>query len=105
MRKTVIYFKSKRALEHLLKHGEVYTIRPKERTEGFAVVKTSRKSQRLAVVDVKYVGKVSAGTLDNFVDKSGFRSVREWLEEVRRLNGGKLPERMFLYCVKLLERL
>ena len=120
-RKTVIYFKSKKALDCLLKNGEVYTIRPKKRSEGLAYVKTSKKGRKLAEVEVKYVGEVvltapddewyvadgayAKGKLEEFVDKSGFDSVEEWLEEVRKLNGGKLPDRMFLYCVKLLERL
>jgi len=118
-RKTVIYFKSKKALDCLLKNGEVYTIRPKKRFEGLAYVKTSKKGRKLAEVEVKYVGEVvqtapddewfvvegayAKGKLEEFVDKSGFNSVEEWLEEVRKLNGGKLPDKMFLYHVKLLE--
>jgi len=114
-RKTVIYFKSKKALEHLLKNGEVYTIRPTKRTEGFAFVKTSKKGKKIAIVGVKYVGEIvltapdgewfvadgayAKGKLEEFVDKSGFDSVEEWLEEVRKLNGGKLPDRMLLYHV------
>ena len=115
MRKTVIYFKSKKALDYLLKNGEVYTIRPRKRSEGLAYVKTSKKGRKLAEVEVKYVGEVvltapddewyvadgayAKGKLEEFVDKSGFNSVEEWLEEVRKLNGGKLPDRMFLYHV------
>ena len=114
-RKTVIYFKSKKALDYLLKNGEVYTIRPRKRSEGLAYVKTSKKGRKLAEVEVKYVGEVvltapddewyvadgayAKGKLEEFVDKSGFNSVEEWLEEVRKLNGGKLPDRMFLYHV------
>lgn len=122
-RKTVIYFKSKKALNYLLKNGEVYTIRPRKRSEGLAYVKTSKKGRKLAEVEVRCVGKVDLtapddewyidltdvdfitigrGGLKRFVGKSGFNSVEEWLEEVRRLNGGKLPaDKMFLYHVEL----
>jgi len=117
-RKTAIYFKSKKALDYLLKNGEVYTIRLKKRSEGLAYVKTSKKGRKLAEVEVKYVGEVvltepddewyvadgayAKGKLEEFVDKSGFDSVEEWLEEVRKLNGGKLPDRMFLYHCKII---
>jgi len=114
MRKTVIYFKSKKALDYLLKNGEVYTIRLRKRSEGLAYVKTHRKGRKIMDVVVRYVGEVMLlqklgwsvvgevyiiGKLEDFVNKSGFSSVDEWLEEVKRLNKGKLPDEIFLYHV------
>jgi len=117
MKKGVICFRSEKALKYLLNAGEVYTLRPKLRKVGLAWVRHKRK--KVADVLVEYVGEVvqtlpddewficegayAKAKLKDFVDKSGFESVEEWLEEVRRLNGGKLPEKLYLYKVSLLD--
>ncbi len=114
----MMLFKSEKALNFLLENGEVYTLRPRRRREGKDWIKIGRI--KLADIEVKLVGEVFSGwygyfwvrpvdnkrtilPLGNFVQKSGFRTVREWLEEVKRLNGGKVPDRLFLYHVRLLK--
>jgi len=114
----MMLFKSEKALSFLLENGEVYTLRPRRRKEGKDWIKVGRV--KLADIEVRLIGEVFLGwygyfwvrpvenrntimPLGQFVQKSGFRTVGEWLEEVKRLNGGKIPDKLFLYYVKLLK--
>ena len=114
---TVIHFKSDKALNFLLKNGICYTIRPFRRKEGKAWVRS--KGRKVAIVNVEYVGEViqtlsdekwwvcndafAIAKLKKFVKDAGVTSVEEWLNEVKKLNRGKLPENLYLYRVTLLE--
>ncbi|HDN74285.1 hypothetical protein DRP04_02650 [Archaeoglobales archaeon] len=114
--KSPIYFKSKKALDYLLKNGSVYTIRKSRRKEGLAWVMGENR-RKIADAIVEYIGEVvltepdsewwvtkgayGIAKLEEFVKKSGFSSVEEWLDEVKRLNNGSLPEKMYLYHVTL----
>ena len=99
---SVIYFKCQKAFSYLLNNGEVYTIRTKQRRTGLAWVKHNKR--KVADVWVEYVSEITDPVeLERFVDKSGFGSVEEWLAEVRKLNRGRLPDRLFLYHVCCIE--
>lgn len=114
----VIYFKSMKALNHLLKHGIVYTLRHRFRKRickwndfrrvfecPVELVKTSRKSKPIAKAVVYFVSMVNINykkDLEKYVEHSGFESVDEWINEYVRLNGNHLIA--VLYKVKLVER-
>ena len=116
-RKTVMYFKSKKALNFLLENGHIYTIRWAKIKADVVWITSKRGGKKIADAVVAYIGEVvqvvpdnewyvadkasAIGKLDEFVNESGFNSVEDWLEEVKKLNGGKLPEKMYLYYVKL----
>ena len=113
----VIYFKSRKALKHLLIHGFVYTLRSSYRKRYcrwiedkqyykcvVESVKTSRYSKSVAKAVVYMIGLVNINNrdeLEKYVNHSGFSSVDEWINEYKRLNGNH-PIAV-LYKVKLLE--
>ena len=99
-----IYFNVEEARSHLIKEGCVYTVR-KRRGTGTAIARhgsffkfgqlgTVRITQMLLLHDD---GKEAQ--LCEYVPYSGFRTVQEWLSNVK---GWKHP--MFLYKVELMER-
>ena len=115
----VIYFKSTKALNYLLKHGFVYTLRGRFRKRycrwietkrifkcPVETVKTTRDSKPLGKAVVYLIGMVNIISekekLKKYVKHSGFNSVDEWIDEFIRLNG-KHPI-AFLYKVKLIEK-
>ena len=117
----VMYFKSRKALNHLLKHGVVYTLRSEKRSRvGNDWVKTSRRSEKVSDVFVEEIGLIKLETvaskfsmtarvieytnlsqLEPYVEHSGFGSVEEWVEEYWKLTGWRAPY-AWLYKVTLL---
>jgi len=116
----VMIFKSKKALNFLLTHGEVYTLRPKRRKEGRDWITDRRGGKKIANVEVELVAFIdleknyaetyryintifncAKDLLGNYVEKSGFQSVGEWLSEGRRIYKGSLPNQPYLYHVRL----
>ncbi len=101
----VIYFKSARALEFLHRHGFVLTLRARRRSGGRHGVKIRRDLPATLEVTVTEWGRLrlpeDRDKLEDYVLLSGFDSVDEWLEEVRRLNRGRLPREVWLYLVEL----
>ena len=98
---SIIHFKSEKALKFLITYGVVYTLRPNLRKTGKAWICNNRR--KVADATVEYVEKITqsnAGILEEFVSKSGFDSVEEWLNEVKRLNG-KIPDVLHLYRITL----
>ena len=95
----MIWFNVRQALNQLLKHGEVYTLRPKKRREGIEPLFSKffpQKSKGDRVL-VKFVKKITKKEdLIPFVAKSGFSSIDEWLQ--------KAGEASFLYYVRLLPK-
>ncbi len=102
----MISFKSKKALNYLLKHGLVYTLRPFKRKEGITAL-LNEKDMKIGLVEVKFITELNsenlAESLKDFVGESGFKSVEEWINEAKKLLRGNLPERLYLYQVKLLK--
>jgi hypothetical protein len=94
--KLVIWFNVPEAREYLLKHGEVYTLRRKERREGKEVLMYGGFGKK-GEVNVKFVREIlDWNELNRYVDKSGFRTVDEW---IRKAKGSR-----FLYHVVLLSK-
>jgi len=106
----VIYFKSEKALEHLLRTGQVYTLRAERRRTGRDWIKTSRNGKKVADVVIEEVKRVEFKTMEEkfsmmkgvldytdvseiepYVQHSGFSSAREWLEEYWKLAGWRAP--------------
>lgn len=122
----VMYFKSEKALEFLLKNGVVYTLRSKrKKIIGWDWIKTSRNGRKVADVFVEEVGRVTfpgcygiakerlpikkrtvdytdTSQIEPYVEYSGFSSAKEWLEEYWELVGDRIPF-AWLYKVTLLE--
>jgi len=116
--KTVLIFKSEKALNFLMEHGYIYTIRTKKRA-GEVWITDRRGGKKIADGFIVYVGEVNQLLPDNdwwvtqgacaleklekFVQHSGFDSIEEWINAVKELHGGELPDRMYLHYVKLIE--
>ncbi len=113
MDQTVIDLKiCKKALDYLLKNGEAYVITDVLiKTYSICVICSKVIGRMTYIGEVRllvpgnewWVCKgVSAITrLEEFVDKSGFESVEEWLEEVKRLNS----EELYLYRIKIADKI
>lgn len=103
----VIWFNNKKAREHLLKYGFVYTLRPFSTYSKDGVRKTGReplfwkKKKIRGYVDVTFIKKIdniSDMSLDNnihFLDNSGFDSMREWEKAANN--------EMYLYFVEIIK--
>jgi hypothetical protein len=92
----VMWFNVPEAREYLLQYGEVYTLRPKKRREGKEVLSYGGFGKK-GEVNVKFVKEIlDWNELNRYVDKSGFRTVDEW---VRKAKGNR-----FLYHVVLLSK-
>ena len=129
----VIYFKDEKALNHLFKHGVVYTIRKHKRKRvGKDWLAKSRRSGKIADVNVEYVGKLEIVYLGNnkwrggivfpdegpkylyddyldekYVQHSGFKTLNAWIRALMRLNGIRTWRKMtidwHLYKVTLIK--
>jgi len=97
----VIIFRSERALSYLLSHGEIYTFRVRRRKAGRDWITDKRGGHKIADVLIEEVGIFTLEELSRFADHSGFASVKEWTEEIQKLNN-YLPERGWLYKVKVI---
>jgi hypothetical protein len=85
-----------KARNYLLRNGYVYTLRPKKRREGKEVLSYGGFGKK-GEVNVKFVKEIlDWNELNRYVDKSGFRTVDEW---VRKAKGSR-----FLYHVVLLSK-
>jgi len=101
----VIIFNSEKARAFLLTWGMVFTFRKVKRKQvGKDWMNDHYRGKKIADVWVAYCGKVSIKDLTGqFLKYSGFESHEEWLEEIKRLNHGILPEVGFMYKVELLK--
>ena len=119
-----MYFKSKKALEYLLRNGFVYTLRESRRKKlGNDWIKESRKGNKIADVYIEEIGLIRFETISEkvsmksrvveytdlsqiepYVQHSGFSSAEEWIEEYWKLAGWRTPF-AWLYKVTLREKL
>jgi len=114
----VIYFKSEKALRHLLKNGIVYTLREQRRKRnGKDWITTQKGGSKIADVIIKEVAFVNMvndspyndvkvitwDELNSYVRNSGFSSLSEWIAEYWTLHKkrGRIPTFAWLYEVKL----
>jgi len=107
--KMVMLFKSRKALDFLLKHGEVVTFRLHERKTGKDWITDRRGGKKIADVEVVLLEKVRkpsyrATYFQKYVHKSGFDNVKEWWDEIVKLNGFSKfmnAEKGYFYLVRL----
>ncbi len=98
-----ITFSSEKAKNQLLTHGIVYTIRKKRKKNGYYAVVTDIHQKRvIGVVYLEFVEVITKPQqMEKYVKESGFDSVTEWLEELRKFKC-RLPA--FLYKATLIKR-
>lgn len=102
--RTVMIFQSQKALAFLLKRGIVVTFRKDRRKNtGKSWINDGRGRPKIADATVTEMNWQPTNPLDlaGNVSYSGFSSLREWLDEIRRLNNGTLPKEGWLYFVEL----
>jgi len=106
----VMIFSSKKALNFLQRHGLVFTVRCKKRKMKNAEQKDwitdKRGGKKIVDVVIEFWDEIDRDNLEyvlqRYVDRSGFLTVSEWIGEIKRLNRGKLPKKLYLYRVLLL---
>lgn len=104
----IIYFKSDKARNFLLKNGFVYTLRAHTRKTGVAWLHDGKRLTGVKV-KVRFVKKIFwlyredlVDSLRDFVDKSGFKNLAEWLTEMYRLVG-YMPRTIYVYLVTVVK--
>jgi hypothetical protein len=95
-----VIFQSRKALDHLLRHGAIFTFRVCKIKTGKDWVTDRRGGRKIADVVVEEEGEFAPSNLGLYVEYSGFRALGEWTEEICRLNK-RLPEKGWLYKVTL----
>ena len=88
----MMLFKSKKALEFLLKQGEVVTFRLHKRREGKDWVTNKRGGKKIVEVEIVLLEEIEnpswrATKFQKYVDKSGFNSLKEWWDAIIEVNG------------------
>lgn len=105
-------FMSPKPRRFLLENGMVYTVRAKKRKLrgeyiGHDWITDRRGGRKIADVIVEHwmpIDKDSLETvLTHYVRWSGFLTVTEWINEIKKFNGGKLPRKLHLYRVTLIK--
>jgi len=101
---SVMIFKSEKALKYLLERGVVYTVRPQRRKrEGRVWITNRRGGRKIANGYAILVAEIASFSelekyLPAYVKHSGFSSIAEWIDEIKKLNS-KLPEKFWIYLV------
>jgi hypothetical protein len=101
-----IVFSHPSARGQLTEHGEVVTFRTSERTTGETWWRASRTGEKRGDVTVEMISPVDPRTpyeLTPTQHLSGFDSVGDWMDAIRELNGGELPELGYLYRVEAIQ--
>jgi len=100
--KMVMIFQSEEARRFLLENGVVFTFRAKRRKNlGNDWITDRRGGHKVVDVFVEEEGRFKPSDLGLYVEYSGFSSLQEWIEEIKKLNKGKLPAEGWLYKVSL----
>jgi len=98
-----VIFQSEKARRFLLENGVVFTFRSKRRKKlGEDWITDRRGGHKIADVLVEEERKFKPQELGLYVEYSGFSTLEEWIGEIERLNGGRLPAEGWLYKVTLL---
>ena len=106
----VIIFQNRQVREYLLEHGKVYTYRKgfeKRRRIGRDWATDRRCGKKIADVDIRVVSSISRenllGALSPFYGQSGLGTVENWIQAIKDLNRGEVPEYGWLYRVTVPE--
>jgi len=100
----MIWFNVHEAYSFLTKYGEVFTLRPNEKREGKCMLLSSIKGKPhyKGIVEVSFCRKINLSNvvhkamLLNYVYKSGFKTIEEWLSKAKE------SKVLYLYYVKLI---
>jgi len=85
----VIIFREDKPRKFLLKNGEVFTLRINRKKFGRDYMTDGRGHPKICDVMVEDWGKISTDyplILSKYVKKSGYLTIPEWLEAVKRVN-------------------
>jgi len=111
----VMIFMSEKALNFLLQNGYVYTFRTKKRklrnvydAPGMSFpcdtdwVTDRRGGKKICDVHIFYIREVVDFKFrESEIKASGFKTRDEWIEEIKKLNRGKLPKKGYMYLVTI----
>ncbi len=102
----MMYFLVPGVHKYLSKHGEVYTLRsPRRKKEGHEFFASSRRPFRPigmgTVLHVKAFRGLNARQVARYAAKSGFKSGKDWVDQVAAYHKGRLPAVVHLYHAKL----
>jgi len=100
----VIIFSNRKAREFLLQEKHVVTFRGKKRKRiGKDWLAKYYGGRKIADVNVKLLKEnFKPKWLFRYLSHSGFESLEEWLDAIKRFNQGKLPEFGFVYLVEII---
>ena len=99
----VMIFSSREVLEQLRTMGEVVTFRLKERKilgDDWVTDKRGGKKLYDVFVDIEEENIIPAD-LGDYIENSGFKSLKEWINEIKRLHKCNEQTKGFLYYVCL----
>ena len=85
----VMIFQSPKAIKYLLEEGEVYTFRARMRKTRRKKdwITDKRGGHKISDVTIEFVTRINRlSALSSFVTRSGFESLIDWLNEIKRLN-------------------
>lgn len=116
MIKTINLKTCKKTLDYLLKNGEAYIITDVLiKTHSICLICSK------AIGRMTYIGEVrllvpedewwvckdfsAIAKLQDFLHKSGFKTVENWFEDFKKLNNGILPDNIYIYKIKLLDKI
>jgi hypothetical protein len=97
-----IVFSDATARKQLVDEGRVVTFRKRDRTTGATWWRKSRTGEKEGDVVVKQIAKIDPADsmlLAFHREESGFETTKAWMDAIRELNGGELPESGYLYEV------
>ena len=99
----VMIFQLEKARDFLLRNGYVFTFRiNRVKKEGNDWMNAKRTGKKIADIHVTLCGRhITERELEDYVLDSGFSTLGDWHEEIRRLNNGKLPYYGHIYYVEL----
>ena len=97
----VTIFSNEKAREHLRSMGQVATFRVKEKkTLGFDWVTDKRGGKKLFDVFIEEERKdITPLDLEDYVEDSGFKSLKEWISVIKQLHKCDAKTKGFLYFV------
>ena len=114
--KTINLKTCKKTLDYLLKNGEACIITDVLiKTHSICLICSK------AIGRMTYIGEVrllvpedewwvckdfsAIAKLQDFLHKSGFKTVENWFEDFKKLNNGILPDNIYIYKIKLLDKI
>ena len=101
----VLIIKSEKARDFLLQNGMVYILQPKQlKKTGKDWITKKRGGEKIFEVEIEEIGSQSIFLLSNYVESSGFKTLTEWHEEIKKSSRGKFSPYRWLYKVTLIKR-